>query len=103
MSFIPKREHLVLLFGDVCIFALSLWLTLFIRYLSIPTWGLLELHFVPFGLLFIVWGAVFFIAGLYGKHTRLFRRKLPTAIISAQLINILLAALLFFLVPIFGI
>jgi len=103
MSFIRKREYLILLFGDICIFAASLWLTLLIRYLAIPTWGTLEIHFVPFSLLFVVWCAVFFIAGLYGKHTRLFRRKLPTTIISAQVINILLAAMLFFLVPIFGI
>lgn len=103
MSFIRKREYLVLLLGDICIFALSLWATLLMRYLTVPTWGILQLHFVPFSLLFIVWVAVFFIAGLYGKHTRLFRRKLPATIISAQIINILLAALLFFAVPIFGI
>jgi lipopolysaccharide/colanic/teichoic acid biosynthesis glycosyltransferase len=46
---------------------------------------------------------VFFIAGLYDKHTRLFRSKLPTTIISSQVVNIFLAALLFFFVPIFGI
>jgi len=103
MSFIRKREYLILLLGDICIFAVSLWLTLLLRYFAIPAWEVLELHFVPFSLLFIVWCAVFFIAGLYGKHTRLFRRKLPATIISAQLINILLAAMLFFLVPIFGI
>lgn len=103
MSFIRKREYLILLFGDVCIFAASLWLTLFLRYRVIPTWETLQLHFVPFSLLFIVWGLVFFIAGLYGKHTRLFRRKLPTMIISTQVVNIFLAAMLFFFVPFFGI
>src|SRR4051812_35204336 len=103
MSFLRKREYLILLLGDICIFAASLWLTLIIRYFAIPTWTILELHFIPFSLLFVIWGLVFFIAGLYGKHTRLFRRKLPATIISAQVINIFLAAMLFFFVPIFGI
>jgi lipopolysaccharide/colanic/teichoic acid biosynthesis glycosyltransferase len=103
MTFSLKREYLILLFGDVCIFALSLWLTLFVRYFMLPTWDMFQLHLVPFSLLFVAWGAVFFIAGLYGKHTRLFRNKLPTTIITAQLLNILIAAMLFFFVPFFGI
>lgn len=103
MAIIPKREYLYLLLGDVCIFGLSLWFTLFIRYFTIPDAAVLWLHLVPFSILFIAWVFVFFIAGLYGKHTRLFRRKLPTVIVSAQLVNICIAAMLFFLVPIFGI
>ncbi len=103
MTLVPKREYLVLLFGDLCIFALSLWSTLFLRYSTIPNLDILKLHFFPFTILFVVWIFVFFIAGLYGKHTRLFRRRLPTTIVSAQIVNILIAAMLFFLVPIFGI
>jgi lipopolysaccharide/colanic/teichoic acid biosynthesis glycosyltransferase len=103
MSFISRREHLVLLFGDVCIFVASLWCTLLLRYLAVPSWDILSLHFVPFILLFVVWIAVFFIAGLYGKHTRLFRSKLPTTIVSSQVVNIFIAAMLFFFVPVFGI
>lgn len=103
MAIIPKREYLYLLLGDVSIFVLSLWCTLFIRYFEIPGLPILSIHLVPFSLLFVAWVFVFFIAGLYGKHTRLFRRKLPTVIVSAQVVNIFLAAMLFFLVPIFGI
>jgi len=103
MRLVPKREYAVLLLGDILVFAASLWLTLALRYLAWPDEKLLSLHIPPFSLLFIAWLFVFFLAGLYGRHTRLFRHKLPTLILSAQLINIFLAALLFFFVPEFGI
>jgi lipopolysaccharide/colanic/teichoic acid biosynthesis glycosyltransferase len=46
---------------------------------------------------------VFFIAGLYDKHTVIFKRKLPSIILNAQIANIIIAALFFFLIPYFGI
>ena len=103
MHLVPKKDYLVLLIGDLCIFALSLYLTLALRYLSVPSVGLLAQHALPFALLFVAWVLVFFLAGLYGRHTRLFRHQLPTLILAAQGINILIAAAFFFLVPIFGI
>src|SRR3989344_118272 len=102
MSLVRKREYAVLLFGDVAIFGISLWVTLLLRYLEIPLPELFFKHLIPFSLLFVVWAGVFFLAGLYGKHTRLFRSKLPITIFYAQLINVLLAAVFFFLVPAFG-
>lgn len=103
MTLVPKREYLTLLLGDIGIFFVSLWFTLSIRYFAIPSRDLFYVHIVPFSIFFILWLTVFFLAGLYGKHTRLFRSKLPAIIISAQFINILIAALFFFFVPIFGI
>ena len=103
MTLVPKREYLTLLMGDIAVFFVSLWFTLFIRYFAIPSKDLFTVHLAPFALFFIAWLVVFFLAGLYGKHTRLFRSKLPTIIISAQFINILIAALFFFFVPVFGI
>jgi len=103
MTLVPKREYVVLLLGDLAIFGISLWATLALRYLEVPSTDYFLLHLAPFSLLFIVWVGVFFLAGLYGKHTRLFRSQLPTTIFYAQLINVLLAAIFFFLVPTFGI
>jgi len=100
---VPKYEHLILLIGDVAVFVLSLWLTLAIRYLEVPSAALFFLHAKPFALLFVVWIIVFFLSGLYGKHTRLFRSALPSLIFSVQLVNMVLAGLFFFLVPLFGI
>ena len=93
----------MLLLGDLGVFIASLWLTLFIRYQTPPSQELFDQHLIPFALLFIVWIAVFFIAGLYGRHTRLFRHRLTGMLLYTQIINVLLAATFFFFVPIFGI
>lgn len=103
MNLVPKREYLILLIGDMAVFGAALWVTLALRYLSAPSMALFNLHFVPFSLLFVVWLVVFFLAGLYRRHTRLFRRHLLSTIFYTQVINILIAALFFFFVPAFGI
>jgi len=103
MTLLPKREYAILLIGDVAVFTAALWLTLFIRYQAPPSRALFDQHLLPFSLLFIVWVVVFFIAGLYSRHTRLFRYTLTAALLYAQVINVIFAALFFFFVPIFGI
>jgi len=101
MTLVPKREYILLLFGDVVVFVLSLWITLALRYLEVPSQELFMRHLVPFSFLFLLWVVIFFLAGLYGKHTRIFRTKLPTTIFYTQLINLMCAALFFFSVPAF--
>lgn len=102
MSLVPKREYIVLLFGDIAIFGAALWITLALRYFELPSTELFHLHLLPFSILFGVWVAVFFLAGLYGRHTRLFRSKLVPTILYTQILNIVVAALFFFLIPMFG-
>ena len=102
MSLVPKREYVVLLIGDVIIFAVSLWATLALRYLEAPSSELFTTHLLPFSFLFAAWVAVFFLAGLYGRHTRLFRSRLAATILYTQMVNIGLAALFFFSIPAFG-
>jgi lipopolysaccharide/colanic/teichoic acid biosynthesis glycosyltransferase len=97
------KEIVALLVGDTLVFLASLWLTLTVRYVSLPSRDLFIDHLVPFSLLFLLWIGVFFIAGLYDKHTRLFKERLPSSIFNAQLVNVSLAALFFFLIPYFGI
>jgi lipopolysaccharide/colanic/teichoic acid biosynthesis glycosyltransferase len=103
MRSIRRRELLLLLLGDLFFLAAALWLTLLVRYLEVPSAALVELHLVPFSLLFVLWLLVFFIAGFYDPHTRIFRAKLPERILRVQVGNIILAALFFFFVPVFGI
>ncbi|MDO8552857.1 MAG: sugar transferase [bacterium] len=103
MNLVPKREYVILLAGDVLVFIISLWLALALRYLEAPSSAFFALHLTPFTILFIAWAGIFFLAGLYGKHTRLFRNRLPSTILYAQAINVSVAALFFFLIPIFGI
>ncbi len=103
MNLVPKREYLTLFAGDICIFVVSLWLALYVRTLTIPSVGLIQTFAAPFVILFAVWIAMFFLAGLYSRHTRLFRNKLFATILYTQIINIILGATFFFLVPFFGI
>src|SRR3990167_9775022 len=102
MSLVPKREYVVLFLGDVLVFAVSLWATLALLYLTVPSTELFWRHLVPFSFLFAAWVVVFFVAGLYGRHTRLFRSRLTATILYTLTINIALAALFFFLIPSFG-
>jgi len=103
MTLVPKREYIILLVGDAVVFTASLWLALALRYLELPNQALWDAHLLPFAILFVAWIGVFFLAGLYGKHTRLFRSRLFSTIFYTQIINIALAALFFFLIQSFNI
>ena len=98
-----KKESLLLFLGDILFFIAALWVTLAIRYFEVPSSIVFYDHLTPFIILFAVWALVFFIAGLYDKHTVIFKRKLPSIILNAQIANIIIAALFFFLIPYFGI
>ena len=97
-----SRELLLLIVGDVGCFVISLYLTLLVRYLAIPSSELLREHIPPFLLLACVWLFIFYIAGLYDKHTVFLKGVLFSRILNTQVVNILIAALLFLIIP-FGI
>lgn len=103
MAIRNRLESIFLLCGDIIVFALSLWLALIVRYLEVPAKDLFIDHLVPFTFIFALSIAIFYIAGLYGKHTMLFKSRLPSIIFYAQVISALVAALFFYLVPHFGI
>lgn len=103
MSFSYRREPFVLLFGDIFFFTLALWLTLTIRYVAFPNTQLFYDHIIPFSLLFVAWLVIFFISGLYDKHTIVFKNKVSDVIFRAQIVNVLIAATFFFFIPYFGI
>ena len=103
MTALRKKEAILLFLGDIFCFVFSLWLTLSFRYGEIPSRELFLEHISVFSLLFILWAIVFFIAGLYEKHTLILRNKIPGIILNAQLVNTALAVLFFYLVPHLGI
>jgi exopolysaccharide biosynthesis polyprenyl glycosylphosphotransferase len=100
---VNKREPLLLLLGDLIFFDIALWLTLTIRYMSVPTADTVFAHATPFSILFLLWVVFFYIAGLYEKHTMFLRNKLPVTILHTQVLNSLAAVLFFYLIPFFGI
>ncbi len=98
-----RRASFLLFVGDIAAFALSLYLTLWVRYGDAPTAAALAPYVLPFSFLFALWILVFYSAGLYSKRLALFPSRLPDALLYTQLANIVFAALFFFLVPTFGI
>ncbi len=96
------RELLILIIGDVFFFILALWLTLFVRYLSIPSAELFSSHLGPFLTISAVWLFIFYIAGLYDKQTVFFKSLMFSRILNTQVVNAIVAFLLFFVIP-FGI
>jgi exopolysaccharide biosynthesis polyprenyl glycosylphosphotransferase len=104
MTLLGKRkEALVLLVGDFFFFLFALWLALFLRQLSVPSYSFFLAHLGPFLFLFAVWIVAFYIAGLYEKHTVVLRSRLPGILFRAQLTNSALAVAFFYLLPFLGI
>src|SRR3989344_330105 len=103
MSSINKIEPLILLLGDLILFYAALWSALFLRHFEVPDSDLLVRHAIPFSYLFGAWVVVFFIAGLYEKHTTLFKSRLPSILSNAQLANSVIAVIFFYFLPYFGI
>ena len=101
MSILSKKEPFVLLLGDLFFFVVSLWLALLVRNWEVPSETLFYTHLAPFSVLFAAWVLVFYIAGLYEKHTGILRDRLPQIIASTQLTNSGLAVAFFYLVPFF--
>jgi len=103
MTISDKKEPFILFLGDIAVFFSVLWVTLFIRYSSVPESSLFFSHLVPFSAIIILWIFVFFIAGLYEKHTRLLKGRLPTILFKVQMLNSVIAVLFFYFIPYFGI
>lgn len=103
MSFLSKKEALILFLGDIFFFAFSLWVALFVRFGEAPHVERFTIHIVPFSILFAVWLLVYFIAGLYEKHTLILKSKLPSIIFNSQVANSLIAIVFFYAIPVFGI
>jgi exopolysaccharide biosynthesis polyprenyl glycosylphosphotransferase len=91
-----------LLLGDFLVFSGSLVLTLLVRYQTFPNETVIAQHLQPFSFLFGIWALVFLIAGLYDRHISFARKSVPALVAKVQSVNILIAALFFFILP-FGI
>jgi lipopolysaccharide/colanic/teichoic acid biosynthesis glycosyltransferase len=60
---------------------------------------LLQIHIGPFAFLSVIWLFIFYLGGLYDKHTLFLKGVLFSRIINTQLVNILIAAFLFIIIP----
>ena len=98
-----KREWGTLLLGDLALLFSSLWLTLLVRSGALPLREAFANHLAPLAIIWGIWILIFFIAGLYEKHTLILRSRLPQILLQAQLVNSAVAVIFFYLIPYFGI
>lgn len=99
MTFPYARDLLTLLLGDIAVFAGSLWLALVARHFVAPNFSQYIEHLMPFAPLFLLWMLVFVSVGLYDRTVALFEHRLPSTILQAQVVNLLLAVVFFFVLP----
>ncbi len=102
MNLQARKEISLLLFGDLIFFFISLWLTLWLRYLAWPDTNLVTSHLRDFVWILPIWLLVFFISDLYTRSRAGLRRRLPQTIIRAQVINGLIATAFFYFIPYFS-
>lgn len=93
----------MLLLGDAFFFLVALWLSLALRSLEVPSQDFFLEHLLPFSLLFVAWVIVFYIGGLYEKHTVILKSKLPQTLATTQITNSVVAVIFFYFVPFFSI
>ncbi len=93
-----KLLSLALVLGDVFIFYISIPIALFIRHLKLVDIDFINLHILYFTPIILIWVLVFFIAGLYSNLIILFRQKNIETLVLAQIINIIIALLIFFVI-----
>src|SRR3989338_10147599 len=103
MAIENKWEAFTLFLGDIALLYATLWITLAFQNPEAADFVGIELHLIPFSIIFIVWLLSFFIAGLYDNHTLLLRKRLPGLILKTQATNSVLAVLFFYFIPIFKI
>jgi len=92
-----------IVFGDFLSFLVAFFLLIFIRFKSVDYLYAIDLHTVPFIVLYLCWVLIFYIFGLYDivtiKPTIPYLRRWAMALISSFVVGLLL----FYLVPMFGI
>lgn len=102
MSYSVKLKQMILLFGDALVFYASLLLTLFFRYSGVNA-DVWQVHFWPFTIIFLIWLVTFYIGGLYDLRALKNDLSFARSFLSLTLINGVIATLLFYFVPVFGI
>lgn len=103
MRVINTKEPIVLFVADILVLCVALWVTLFLRFLHAPSLVVWQTHFSPFVIVFILWICVFYLAGLYERHTSILKNKLPGILLNAHIIASLFAIVFFYIIPFFSI
>jgi len=92
-----SQAHRALLFiSDIVVLALSLWLTLLVRYLAVPELSLYLEHLQVYSAIILFSSIVFYIAGLYEKDIIFSASTLFGTLLKAQFVNSVIAIAYFY-------
>ncbi|MBU1032935.1 MAG: sugar transferase [Patescibacteria group bacterium] len=97
-----KLKRLLLVIGDLVIFQAALLLTLWLRYGAIET-HIWNLHFLPFGILSLLWIVGSYVTGLYDLDVLKNGIKFFRLYLEGMIANLAIALAYFYLIPIFNI
>ncbi len=93
----------LLFLGDIVALYAALFTTLFIRYGNGFYRQFIDAHAVPFTIIFVPWLIIFYIAGLYDLRRLRNNLDFTKTLALATIIGAVVAMLLFYLIPAFGI
>lgn len=96
---IRARELLLLLVSDVVVLGAALWLSLAARHLALPSGEMYLAHAQLFAVVALVWLSIFWLFGLYDKHTTAFLQEVFRRLVGALVVGAAAAVVLFFLLP----
>ncbi len=103
MNSMNRLKVFLFFVGDVIALYASLFITLYIRYGNSFYEQFLDSHFGPFSIIFAFWIALFYIAGLYDLRRLRNNLNFLKTLSLSLVINAIIAALLFYSIPAFGI
>ena len=98
-----RTESLILLVGDIIASAIAFPLALMLRYFEVPTSEAIVSLFPAFAVVHGLWIVGFYLFDLYSRQTVAFRRRIFSVLVRAQVLNILVGIVLFYLTQGFGI
>ena len=93
-----KFKQLFLLGGDIIILYLSLYLSLCLRHLEVPSFDLWQKYFSVFSFVFILWILIFYIAGLYDLYLAVNNSKFFQLYINCLIVASIFSVAFFYIV-----
>ena len=99
MTHINQFKKTIILIGDIALFYISLYITLTIRYGTLPNQELWDLHKMPFLYVHILWVLILYIAGLYEIEKFISVSALRNRVIKTMITAGVLAVFLFYIMP----
>ena len=101
--FFDQSKRLILVIGDISMLYLALYLALMMRYGKEFTQDIWNDHLFPFTVSFIMWIAIFYIAGLYERRTAANNYAFYSSAVTTVATALVATVVLFYLIPAFGI